>query len=362
VTHLEPKQHYIDQYDKLTVERCRRLERTHKETSKEEIKIPKGEKISKKEAERAHVMAHNLMMYFETGEAYVRKEPTIQKWMDRDRERDELLESAQAPEGIECLTCGSVMEVTYKHLHDWEEGKPDRVLFMYDCPQGHLPRRTFFSDGEEWKHKRAVCPKCESELTREEKKKGDIITTTESCPSCDYINTTELDFSPKKEKVDKNFVKDRERFCLSEKEGQKYIEAKGQLESIGQFMDELKEKEKHKKDYDEVDKLKKLTVIELEKLLAPVFEKQGYTKLNFGDPDMGKDLFLPFTVYDTKSDRKDRDSSFTLQKIAKEALKGTNWRLMSDGISYRSGILTGRFRAYEREEDLLKLVRRGKVK
>lgn len=355
--HLKAKQHYIDQYDRLTVERCRRLEQIHAKSSKEKIEIPKDQKISKEEAKRAQIMAHNLMMYFETGEAYVNKEATIRKWMEQDEARDALLESAHAPEGVTCLTCASVMEATYKHLHDWEEDKPERVLFMYDCPKGHLPRRAFFSDGEEWKRKKPTCPKCQSELSQNEKRKSDVIITTDTCPSCEYTNTTELDLSPKKEKVDKNFLKDRERFCLSEEEGQKYIQAKSQIEGISQFLEDIKEKEKHKEDYNAVDKLKKLTVVELEELLTPLFEKGGYIKLQFGAPDMGKDLFLQFTTYDTKSDRKDRDSSLTLQKIAKGALSDTNWRLMSDGISYRSGILTGRFRAYEREEDLLRLVR-----
>lgn len=31
---------------------------------------------------------------------------------------------------------------------------------------------------------------------------------------------------------------------------------------------------------------------------------------------------------------------------------------MSDGVSYRVGILTGRLRAYERDEDLLKLIKK----
>ncbi len=32
-------------------------------------------------------------------------------------------------------------------------------------------------------------------------------------------------------------------------------------------------------------------------------------------------------------------------------MRETNWRLMSDGISYRLGYLNGRLRAYEGEED-----------
>ncbi|PIP87306.1 hypothetical protein COW81_01140, partial [Candidatus Campbellbacteria bacterium CG22_combo_CG10-13_8_21_14_all_36_13] len=151
--------------------------------------------------------------------------------------------------------------------------------------------------------------------------------------------------------------------CLTSENHQQelFIRIIGELLSVGtylvqKFLKEHEEKEKHKDDYDKVAKLKKLTVVELETLLAPVFEKEGYVKLQFGTPDMDKDLFMPFTVYDTKSDRRDRESSLALQKIARVALTDTNWRLMSDGISYRSGILTGRLRAYEREEDLLKLV------
>jgi len=60
---------------------------------------------------------------------------------------------------------------------------------------------------------------------------------------------------------------------------------------------------------------------------------------------------------DSKSDRKDYDSRKTLKKLVDSALEETNWRLMSDGISYRLGYLNGRVKAYESEEDLRKLVK-----
>jgi len=122
-------------------------------------------------------------------------------------------------------------------------------------------------------------------------------------------------------------------------------------------MDKLKEKEKHKDVYNKVAKLKKLTVVDLEKLLVPILKKASYIKFQFGQPDMGKDLFLPFTVQDAKSERKDLISTSNLNKLLKKALYDTTWRLMSEGTSYRVGILSGRLRAYESEEDQLKLVR-----
>lgn len=58
----------------------------------------------------------------------------------------------------------------------------------------------------------------------------------------------------------------------------------------------------------------------------------------------------------SKSDREDYDSRNRLRKLVKKTLIGTNWRLTTDGISYRLGYLTGRLHAYEQEEDLKKLV------
>ena len=111
-----------------------------------------------------------------------------------------------------------------------------------------------------------------------------------------------------------------------------------------------------------VDSLKKLTIVALENLLVPLCKKAKYIKFQFGTPDMGKDLIVPFTVHEANPEREDLASSHDLKKLIKKALEDTNWRLMSDGVSYRIGILTGRLRAYEREEDLLKLVKQGSMK
>jgi hypothetical protein len=62
-------------------------------------------------------------------------------------------------------------------------------------------------------------------------------------------------------------------------------------------------------------------------------------------------------VLETKDNRNEYDSQRILKKIIRGLLKDTNWRLMSEGINYRLGILTGRLKAYEREEDLIKILR-----
>ena len=47
---------------------------------------------------------------------------------------------------------------------------------------------------------------------------------------------------------------------------------------------------------------------------------------------------------------------FDFEKLLRKTLKETNWRLMTDGASYRLGMLEGRLRAYEREDDLVNLI------
>ncbi|MBD3282484.1 MAG: hypothetical protein GF387_02640 [Candidatus Portnoybacteria bacterium] len=119
-------------------------------------------------------------------------------------------------------------------------------------------------------------------------------------------------------------------------------------------MKELKGKEKIER---AISKIKKLPVAGLKKLLIPKLEKEGYIKLEFSKPEMGRDVIVEFTVQDNNEKREEYDSRSQLKKLLKQILEKTNWRLMSDGIYYRLGILTGRLRSYENEEDLLKLVK-----
>ena len=98
----------------------------------------------------------------------------------------------------------------------------------------------------------------------------------------------------------------------------------------------------------------------MSELLGPVLEKAGYTEFSLDKPEMGKDVFVGFNCLDSKSGREDYDSRKTLQKLVRKTLEDTNWRLMSDGISYRLGYLNGRLRAYEKEDDIKQLVLKSK--
>jgi len=290
---------------------------------------------------------------------YENKEKTVNEWMESGRRKDELYENAVSPRDVRCLHCSNLISLKSKILYNHTD-EDDRVLFMYTCPNKCLPNRAFYDNGEEYQSKPNLCPKCNSYLKREQERvEGKKIITTDICHECDYKNIDEYELSSEKEeKPDLNYERDKERFCLSGQRLADNLEERRRHQGIGELVNSWKEKEEHKEDYDAVDNLKKLTITQLEEVIKDASEKEGYVNLRFENPDMGKDMVVPFLINDSKPDRKDRSSSLELQRIIKNTLQDTNWRLMSDGISYRLGILTGRLRAYEHEEDLLKLIRK----
>ena len=298
------------------------------------------------------------MLCFETGERYSKKEETIKKWMGRDRAKDELLENTVSPDNIYCNKCGEAMFVESKTLHSRNIKEKERVLFIFRCPSKCEKGRAVFSEGEAWIMVPEVGSKMRVELDKRAERKDDKILTHYNCKECGFKKVEEYDFSIKKEqgKIDKFYNCDRARFCLNEKQGQEYYKGKQNLERSEKLMRGIEEREKNKDLYEKVSKLKKLTIVELEKILIPVLKKDGYIKFELGKPEIGRDVFVEFSTQDKKSDREEYDSNNNLKKTIKKTLENTNWRLMSEGIHYRLGFLSGRLRGYEKEGDLVKLI------
>ncbi len=349
--YLKERQEYIDRYDKATVEKCRWAEKTITSDF-----VSKHMKDVKDEAEwvRAASSFNKLHLYFLMGEMYSKKEETINKWMKEDEDHDNYFDNAEAPKDITCFTCGREMFVTHKQS-ETRLNKPDRVLFVYDCTFDHIPRRVFYNNGEEWIYDKPLCPKCRTPFNITDEDNDKRWKTISTCPKCGNVEVREVEKTLKEETPDLEYEKDRARFC-SEKDGMKYVEWMQSAKNLTAILDKHKEKENNKELYDEVAKIKKLKIIELEKLLAPILEEAQFIKLNFKDPNLTKDVIVPFTVHDIKEGREDRTSCLDLQSLIKKTLKGTNWRLMSEGVHYRLGMLEGRLKAYEKEEDLVKLI------
>ncbi len=356
IKYLQPKQYYIDLYDKMTVSECRGLI----ERGNNPVFDDKGESTEVKKLRREFIGGPltEMIVYFCKGERYLKKEETILKWMDRDTKKDNQLESAKPPVGINCLHCGSKMEVESKMLHsrnhDYEN---EEVLFTFRCPECQSGRG-FWEYGDEWVLKHKKCSKCGIAMDERSRRENKKVFHLSVCPRCGEKDEFILDLDEKdKVQIDQNYEKDRAEFCLSEEEGRKYSDMTFQLKSIGNLSAKIEEREKNKDVYDKIAKLQKLSIAQIQKLLTDVIEQNKYSDLQFSKPEFGRNVMVEFTCIEQGPDRQEHNSKQNLKKLIEKTLLDTTWRLMSDGINYRMGYLTGRIKAYESEDDFKKLVK-----
>ncbi len=358
--YLQADQYYVDRYDLHTIEECLDWYWNIREGFEKKRDEKELRKFTREEFDKEVHKIASYTVNIIKAQRYKRKKETIQKWINRDSKEQEKFDNAVAPDGILCKECFSATKVTSKDLLGSYEPE-SQVLFMFECLKCKK-RQAFFEDGSEWHREDPRCPKCNSILNENSKNVKNVFTTTTTCPNYDYKNKDIYDFNKSKKerearesRENKLLSEYRKEFCVDEKTGEEMLHT---YEQISRFVDETIEKEKKDNNplIQKARQLKSLTVIQLGKLLADTIEKEGYADLKFGKPEMGQYIIIDFSVNETKEDRKGYDSQNTLKKLIKSALEDTNWRLMSDGIQYRLGILTGRLKAYEREEDLAKLV------
>lgn len=331
------------------------------------IKVPDilgKKKIPKEDAEKALRYVTVLPLYVYKGERFRNKQEKINEWIARDTEKQERFDQAIEPSSTFCEKCSEVMVVNDKILEDYLD-KPLKVLFILECPKCHK-RKGVYGDGSDYEPTSNKCPKCSSELGYTSSRKGKIIKTTFRCPNCKYIDIETYDLYEKNGKWEKQQEVDRKllaryrgKYCLSEKEGNEYITS---MDQIKWFLDQRSEEQKKETDpvYQKVKKIKKITVVELEKMLGKLLSREGFIRLSFEKPEISKQVVIPFTAQDSNSKREGTSSTATFQKLIKKALSATNWRLMSEGTTYRLGYVSGRLKGYETEEDLYKLINSSK--
>ncbi|OGY35228.1 MAG: hypothetical protein A3D99_00975 [Candidatus Andersenbacteria bacterium RIFCSPHIGHO2_12_FULL_45_11] len=358
--YLQLEQHYIDIYDSGTIDYCRRFEKGFQ--AKVDKLLPKKRPTTTKKSQEHPGGVVAVALYFYSGERAVKKEETIQKWMQEDQARDEKLATAEPPNNILCSSCGKAMTCETKDLYHAYEF-PLRVLFLFRC-QPCNKGRGVFDDGKEWKMPKKVCPKCSAVLQEKNSRNNKAIITLYTCLNCPYKEKEVFTLSSppqKEEPEDPYFERDRARFCFTKEQTSHYADFTIKLENVTKMFGESKKLDKHKDVYDAADQLQKLTIDQLEKTLITVMTKNGYIKLELGKPEIDKYVIIPFTVRDAKPDREHRSSEIDLRRLLRTTLEPTSWRLVHDGVSYRLGILSGSLKGYEQEEDLVRLVEQRKT-
>lgn len=346
--HLQSREHYEDRYDRMTVDSCRRREAFFMSADT----VEDGDAYTKLKAGVGEV-AWEIEKIYITLDWYNKRESTVSDWMHKDEGRDRMLSVAVPPKNIFCLTCSSRMYEESRST--WDRDGHEEVLFFMRCEAGHLPMQGVFEDGVELKIKEPLCPKCNAVIqVKRLASKKDVIKTKYTCPSCDYEEVDQYELSSK-ELDDPNYEADRARFCLSGESLRKAQDAKLNMEQISRLVEGWKHEEEHKAEYEAAAQLEKLTIPQVKERIAATIEGTAFMNLSFEKPLIERYVSIEFSVEELQTDNP-RASTSNLQKRLKKALENTNWRLMTGGVDYRLGLLSGRIRAYETQEELLKLV------
>lgn len=366
--YLKDEQNYIDRYDLHTIEECLDTVKIFRDLYQKSLVSEELKDLSQEDKLKdANIMLHRSLFVIK-GKRYEKKKETIQKWIEEDKLKQDKQDYTPVPEGIVCPLCGGSMYFnSSKHLDYTYDNPIMRMMFLFKCSKCNK-QQWVYDDAEIRVSEPDLCPKCKEEIDITASRKGKVITWKHKCIACGFAKTEIEDFGKKdgewekkqaewkkKEEEDKKLLeKYRKEYCLSDKEGLEHVETLEALE-VGH---EVYEEEKQKYDdkaYQIAVNLKRLNVLELEKLLSEKLEKEKYVKLTLDKPDMGRFVTIPFSVLDANSTRNPNISEATLKKLLKDTLEDTNWRLMSNGIHYRLGYLSGTLKAYEQEEDLLEL-------
>lgn len=345
--HLEERSAYEERYDEATVAQCRRIEDLFLSPEMQEKHLPDGSGFPDR------IMP--LQLFQMTSERYLEREKRISEWMQRDRQRDTLLEQAHPPL-IRCPSCKQLMKCIHTSLHyGFEDNEPDRLEFFLGC-QSCKESRHVYENGREIIRKPILCEKCNRETESERVEKDGKRYYVRTCKHCGHTEETlsvldEEEKAPTQEEIDR-FNRDKQRFCISEQQAKRYVEWTKRMKELE------KQKEEHLLNmdlYDTLKETKKLTIAALEQVLIKAFKKADFADLRITmSPDRG--IMLDFSVRDLKIDRNEQESRKALERAIEDAVGDTNWAL-SEYVSYRLGLLSGHIRGYEAEPDLEKLVR-----
>jgi len=333
-------QYYIDEYDRTTIEELKKIEKL---MEKAEKRFFIDEDDPKSPETNTDYIGYR-MRYLDTGVEYSRnKESSIRAAIQSDERKDRLIRFHAIPANILCDTCGEDMKF---ELHDFLQRDSD-LIFIFSCPNGHLPKKAVYPNGREYFLPKHTCKYCGSDLVSKKKKTKKKLTLTDTCKVCGKVEVLELDISPRKIlPVDEE---ERKKYCTDFKGRNNFMEDLKRIAELGKFT----EVDDNKKKY-EFDKVKKLNLPQLEQTLTAQIEKSGFIKLQFDKPKTSRYLTMEFSAQDP-TDREPEKSIKALKRTIDTTLFHTNWRLMSPGIDYKLGFLSGQLKGFSLDEDILKI-------
>jgi hypothetical protein len=339
-------QYYIDQYDRNTILQLKKLE------GKELEELQKLTDLELWKMRVKHSMDQNGFHITGIWRARNRDRILMEQKLSDER-KDELIERTPIPNNIRCNECGMQMTFDTHLFHD----NDTILLFVFNCTSGHLPKKAVRTDGSEYFFPIRKCEKCGGNIISKTERNDNRFKFIDTCSSCGHVVIDE--FEPNAEDEEKVSVEDRKKYCSSFNNQRTFYEDLEAIADVAKSVT-LAEKEKKEEEEFEVDKIEKPNIPQLEKRLANIAEESGFVKFQFDKPEMGRHIIISFSVQDP-SDRTENESIKVITKSFRNTLFRTNWRLMTEGISYRLGHLTGRIKSFEQKDDLLKIAKEIQV-
>jgi hypothetical protein len=335
----KPDQHYIDEYDRTTIRMLKKLEAE----ATTPLIIPADSFVTKDH--------YNPMTeFYEMGVWRAQsKSESIRKQMTEDENQDWLVKTTPIPHNIKCNTCRITMNVV---THFFKESN-NQMLFIFECPNEHKPRKAILPNGTEYFFPKRRCLDCSGEESSSIVKENKIITWTVTCLSC---GKETIDTYPLEDDINLPIkAEDRDKYCDGFKNMKTFRQSIIEFGELAKTIMEAHNEREEKKNLG-FENIQKPTIPQLEVLLQKVLEENGFIKLQFEKPDLGRQVVIAFSLQDPTT-RTEKESIKVITKAIKKSLFTTNWRLMAEGISFRLGYLTGRLKSYEQDEDLMKIAK-----
>lgn len=359
---VRTKTEYEDLYDKLTVEKCRRMRNPSAEPLKDED-IEKDKSLNDKQ--KAHLyevrelwidVVREISTFCYAADRYIKKEEILREWQQKDEAKDKFYDETEPPTDCRCRECLSTqLKVISKDYWWGSEDKNQRVLFIFKC-QICETNSAYFDDGEQWHVTKEVCPSCRSEeLKSDTTKANHKITTHYECLKCSNKWDDVLNLSVKKDNPDPTYLEDRKLYCYSDtvRGYVRDLPRISSLRSSGLLNRDNVQDAAEKA----ISKIKVLKISEVSARLTKVLAKNSFEQFQLGQPETSREIKVPFTVLDNDNKRTDNEATKAIWKTVSKSLEGTNWRLIRGSIDYRLGIISARLRAYETRNDLITLIK-----
>jgi hypothetical protein len=322
----KPDQYYIDQYDRETIKLIKEKEAEYNGSSEFEKYAYMNWIVRDKGIERARA-----------------KNDTIQLWIKEDELKDKILMNTQAPSKIRCNHCNTLMELEGPLFEEMV------ILFLFKCPLGHLPKKIVYSDGNEQVIPEPKCSECGYRIKTKATRTKTTLTSVYTCTGCGKVDIDKISLKPKVIKPIKE--KDRLKYCSTSPSLRTIMEGLNDIYKLKPILEKSAKQNKY-----QLEKIEKPNIPQLEQRLYKIVESHEFIKFQFDKPEIGSYVTITFSTQDP-TDRSERDSIKILSRAIKQELFTTNWRLMTKGIDYRLGFLTGQLRAYEQHEDLIKIAK-----